>query len=63
MSRTFHLRLFGEPETILIVAKSDFSAMNQMRQISKSRNQRVFSFVEVFQAPRRFDKQFAAIFR
>lgn len=63
MSRTFKLRLQGEHKPILIVADTDADAMCQMREISKASKKRVFSFIEVFRAPSRFNAQFAQIFQ
>jgi hypothetical protein len=63
MSRTFQLRLLHERNPILIVADTDADAMAQMRDITKASGKRVFSFVEVFTPPSRFNQQFARIFQ
>lgn len=63
MSRTFQLRLQGEHKPILIVADTDADAMCQMREISKIARKRVFSFIEVFERPSKFNQQFAQIFQ
>jgi hypothetical protein len=60
--RKFRLQLTNEREPILIVADTDKDAMAQMRELKRHTKANVISFVEVFEMPPKFNRQFNNIF-